>query len=140
MIGSQNIHILRVLMRKNCVFCKIQKKKLSIINESKFFFVIRDNYPVTKFHTLFISKRHITSFFLLTKDEVLNLFNLLNDQKDKLIKKDRKIKGFNIGINDGKCAGQTIFHLHVHLIPRRKMDVKNPKGGVRGIIPNKQNY
>jgi len=140
MIGSLNIHILRVLMRKNCVFCKIQKKKLTIINESKFFFVIRDNYPVTKFHTLFISKRHITSFFLLTKDEVLNLFNLLNDQKDKLIKKDRKIKGFNIGINDGKCAGQTIFHLHVHLIPRRKMDVKNPKGGVRGIIPNKQNY
>jgi len=127
-------------MLKNCVFCKIQKKKLSIINESKFFFIIRDNYPVTKFHTLFISKRHITSFFLLKKDEVLNLFNLLNDQKDKLIKKDRKIKGFNIGINDGKCAGQTIFHLHIHLIPRRKMDVKKPKGGVRGIIPNKQNY
>lgn len=127
-------------MRRKCIFCKIKKKNISIINESEFFFVIRDNYPVTKFHTLFISKRHIASFFLLTKDEIFNLFNLLNDEKDKLIKKDKKIKGFNIGINDGKYAGQTIFHLHVHLIPRRKMDVKNPKGGVRGVIPNKQNY
>lgn len=139
MIGNLNIFSKKTFMNKNCIFCEI-KKKISIIKESKFFFVIRDNYPVTRYHTLFISKRHLASFFLLKKKEIVNLFNLLKNEQKQLIKKDKTIKGFNIGINDGKCAGQTIFHLHVHLIPRRKKDVKNPKGGVRGVIPHKQSY
>ena len=65
---------------------------------------------------------------------------MLQRHKDLITKKDNTVTGFNIGMNNGEDAGQTVFHCHVHLIPRRKGDIKNPRGGVRGIIPNKKDY
>jgi len=99
-----------------------------------------DGYPVTKGHTLVIPKRHFLDYFDSTKEEREAIFELLEKQKYKLLKEDPTIQGFNVGINIGEMAGQSIFHLHVHLFPRRKGDIENPRGGVRGIIPSKRNY
>ena len=121
-----------------CLFCNVDKSK--IVLEDDFFIVIRDSYPVTKLHTLIISKRHIASYFELDDSEKISLINILDKQKNSLLQNDSTITGFNIGINDGVDAGQTIMHFHTHLIPRRTGDVQNPRGGVRGIIPEKQNY
>ena len=82
----------------------------------------------------------MSSYFDLTDQELTELPRVIVDIKDSLLEIDRKISGFNIGINDGKDAGQTIFHCHIHLIPRRKNDVSSPRGGVRGVIPDKQSY
>ena len=122
----------------DCLFCNVDKSK--IVSENDFFIVVRDNYPVTEFHTLIISKRHTASYFELEDSEKISLIKTLDKQKNLLLQNDSTIKGFNIGINDGVEAGQTIMHFHAHLIPRRTGDVQNPRGGVRGIIPEKQNY
>ena len=121
-----------------CVFCNIETKR--IIKTFDYFFVIRDMYPVTDLHSLIIPTRHLSSYFDLTDQELTELPRVIVDIKDSLLEIDRKISGFNIGINDGKDAGQTIFHCHIHLIPRRKNDVSSPRGGVRGVIPEKQSY
>ena len=123
---------------KDCVFCNIEDS--SKIYEDEFFFIIRDGFPVTNLHTLFITQRCIDSYFDLTDDELNRLQKLIKEQKDLILKGDSNVTGFNIGINQGKDAGQTVMHLHIHLIPRRKGDVEDPKGGVRGVIPAKQNY
>ena len=122
----------------DCLFCNIEKSK--IVSENDFFIVVRDNYPVTELHTLIISKRHTASYFELDDSEKVSLINILDKQKNSLLQNDSTITGFNIGINDGVDAGQTIMHFHAHLIPRRTGDVQNPRGGVRGVIPEKQNY
>ena len=121
-----------------CVFCNIETKR--IIKTFDHFFVIRDMYPVTDLHSLIIPTRHVSSYFDLTDQELTELPRVIVDIKDSLLEIDSKISGFNIGINDGKDAGQTIFHCHIHLIPRRKNDVSSPRGGVRGVIPDKQSY
>ena len=121
-----------------CIFCNIDQSR--IIDSDKYFNVILDIYPVTELHTLIIPHRHVASYFDLTEQEQSSLFLLLNKHKDKLQKMDSTITGFNMGINDGEDAGQTIFHCHIHLIPRRKGDVENARGGVRGVIPSKQSY
>tara|TARA_Y100000591_G_C21449401_1_gene505332 strand:- start:35 stop:430 length:396 start_codon:yes stop_codon:yes gene_type:complete len=124
---------------EDCIFCS--KKKCKIIQSTKFFFIIRDtSYPVTKHHTLIITNRHIENYFDLHKDEVLELDEIIKQQKKELLVIDKSISGFNIGTNIGKDAGQSIMHCHIHLIPRRKGDVEDPKGGVRGVIPSKQKY
>lgn len=125
---------------RTCIFCKVKKNKSKIIFENKYFFVIRDSFPVTKLHTLIISKIHKSSFFDLDKKSYKYCFSLLQKSKENLKILDKKILGFNVGFNDGEYAGQTINHFHMHLIPRRKGDQKNPKGGVRGVIPSKQKY
>ena len=122
----------------DCIFCNINQSRILYSNE--YFYVILDVYPVTELHTLIIPHRHISSYFELSKEEQSSLFLLLKKHKDKLQKIDSTITGFNMGINDGEDAGQTVFHCHVHLIPRRKGDVKNAKGGVRGVISSKQSY
>ena len=122
----------------DCLFCNVDKSK--IVSENDFFIVVRDNYPVTELHTLIISKRHTASYFELEDSEKISLIKTLDKQKNLLLQNDSTIKGFNIGINDGVEAGQTIMHFHAHLIPRRTGDVQNPRGGVRGVIPEKQNY
>ena len=123
----------------NCIFCN--KSNCKIIKENKYFFVIRDTaYPVTKHHTLIISNRHIDDYFKLTTKELNELSQILKEQKAQLNSLDETISGFNIGVNVGKVAGQSIMHCHIHLIPRRKGDVDDPKGGVRGVIPSKQKY
>ena len=79
-------------------------------------------------------------YFELKKEEIIELNEILINQKNKLIELDKQITGFNVGVNIGKDAGQSIMHCHIHLIPRRKGDVEDPRGGVRGVIPSKQKY
>ena len=125
-------------MSLNCFFCDLPKER--IIYENTFFRVIRDAYPVTKGHTLIISKRHAETWFDLTAEEQLVVNHLLSEQRNQLLELYPDIKGFNIGTNCGESAGQTILHCHVHLIPRRFGDCESPQGGVRGVIPDKQKY
>ena len=123
---------------KDCVFCNIEDS--SKIYEDEFFFIIRDGFPVTDLHTLFITQRCIDSYFDLTDDELNRLQKLIKEQKNIILNEDSSVTGFNIGINVGVDAGQTVMHTHIHLIPRRKGDMENPRGGVRGVIPEKQSY
>ena len=121
------------------IFCS--KKNCTIIKTTKYFFIIRDtSYPVTKHHTLIITNRHVSDYFDLTKEETAELNEILKKQKTELQKIDREITGFNLGVNIGADAGQSIKHCHIHLIPRRKGDVEDPRGGVRGVIPSRQKY
>ena len=122
-----------------CLFCN--KKNCKVIFSSDYFFVIRDNsYPVTKHHTLVITNRHVSDYFELNSEELDDLNQILKKQKKLLSDLDKEISGFNVGINIGKDAGQSIMHCHIHLIPRRNGDVADPRGGVRGVIPAKQKY
>ncbi len=122
----------------DCIFCNIDKSRIEIENDLALSF--KDLYPVTEGHTLVIPKRRVQSFFELSSNEKKAMFELLESQKQDLQNKDKLITGFNIGINDGQDAGQTVMHCHIHLIPRRKGDMKDPRGGVRGVIPGKQSY
>ena len=124
---------------ENCIFCL--KTNCKVIKTTNFFFIIRDTaYPVTKHHTLIITNRHVSSYFDLKKDEIKELDELIKEQKRELENLDNSISGFNIGTNVGRDAGQSIMHCHIHLIPRRKGDMEDPTGGVRGVIPSKQKY
>ena len=124
---------------EDCIFCN--KKNCKVISSTKHFFIIRDTaYPVTKHHTLIITNRHVSDYFDLDKEEINDLDEILKNQKKELKKLDEEISAFNVGINIGKDAGQSIMHCHIHLIPRRKGDVEDPRGGVRGVIPEKQKY
>ena len=122
----------------NCVFCNIEADR--IVDVYNYFVAIRDLYPVTPLHTLVIPKRHIVTYFQCNENEHIEIPRILNSQKNKLIDSDREITGFNIGMNIGEDAGQTVFHFHIHIIPRRAGDTENPRGGIRGVIPHKQNY
>lgn len=123
---------------KDCIFCNLEPSRIEDRNE--FFVAIKDLYPVTEGHTLIIPSRHVESFFELTRDEEIAMLDMLSSQKEELSQLDTSITGFNVGINDGEDAGQTIMHCHIHLIPRRKGDMESPRGGVRGVIPGKQSY
>ena len=126
-------------VQEDCIFCK--KINCKILKQLKYFFIIRDTaYPVTEHHTLIITNRHVSDFFELSDEENIELIQILKDQKKELKDLDNKISGFNIGVNIGKDAGQSIMHCHIHLIPRRKGDVEDPRGGVRGVIPERQKY
>ena len=126
---------------KDCLFCNLQKDdRKRIIAENDLAFALRDNYAVTKGHTLLIPKRHIQDYFGLETAEVNAINRLMLEQKTLLHELDIAIDGFNIGMNCGESAGQTIFHCHVHLIPRRTGDVENPRGGVRHIFAGKGFY
>lgn len=103
-------------------------------------FAIRDGFPVTPLHTLVIPKRHVRDYFGLTKEEILAADEMLHKLRQTIQEEDGSVSGFNIGINAGEVAGQTIFHCHIHLIPRREGDVENPRGGVRHLIPGKGFY
>jgi ATP adenylyltransferase len=122
----------------NCVFCNIETER--ILNKYNYFITFRDLYPVTDLHTLIVPKRHAVSYFELRDDELIELAKIIKYQKNELTNLDKTISGFNIGMNIGEDAGQTVFHCHVHIIPRRKGDVKNPRGGIRGVIPDKKSY
>ena len=125
-------------MTEECLFCN--KKKQKIIFTSELLFVVRDSYPVTKLHTLIIPHRHVSNFFDLNDKELNDLNKILKKERKSLLVLDKEITGFNVGVNAGKDAGQSIMHCHIHLIPRRKGDIENPQGGVRGVIPTKQKY
>ena len=121
-----------------CLFCNIKESGLA--DENTLAYASYDTYPVSEFHCLIIPKRHVKSYFELTGDEVISCNDLIKKIKEKISLKDPSVKGFNIGSNVGKTAGQSILHCHIHLIPRRAGDVENPQGGVRSVIPLKQHY
>jgi len=120
-----------------CPFCSFPSSR--IVDESEHCLAIRDAFPVSEGHTLVISKRHVGSLFDLSESEVQDLFRLLSRTKQALDAANRPA-GFNVGINDGRAAGQTVPHLHVHLIPRYTGDVPDPRGGIRWIFPEKADY
>lgn len=121
-----------------CLFCTIPSER--IIAENELAYAIEDAYPVTPGHVLAIPKRHVEDYFSLYQPELNAINRLLSEQRHRLLDADQEIEGFNIGNNTGVVAGQTIMHCHIHLIPRRRADVGEPRGGVRGVIPAKQSY
>ena len=121
-----------------CLFCNISNKEY--VFENDLAFSSFDSYPVSEFHVLIVPKRHIKNYFELSNDEIIACNKIILLSKNKIEQMDQTIKGFNIGINCGNVAGQTIMHCHIHLIPRREGDVENPQGGVRGVIPSMQHY
>ena len=122
----------------NCLFCNIEEDR--IVHEYKYFYVIRDAFPVTPLHSLIITKRHVVSYFQCIKEEHDEIPIILDTQKTELKILDDTITCFNVGMNIGEDAGQTVFHCHIHIIPRRQGDAANPRGGVRGVISEKQKY
>ena len=122
-----------------CSFC-YENIKSEIIAEYNSAYAINDKYPVSKGHILIIPQRHIEDFFSMTTNERRDAQQLLLNMKKSIAEHDSSISGFNVGINCGESAGQTIFHAHIHLIPRRDGDTPNPRGGVRGVIPDKMSY
>lgn len=123
---------------RRCPFCAVDGP--TVIAENKLAFAIYDAHPVAPLHALILPLRHIATYFEMTPGEVLAVDELLRQVRDDILAKDRSVEGFNVGINVGAVAGQTIFHCHVHLIPRRRGDVSDPWGGVRTIIPGKARY
>ena len=121
-----------------CLFCNV--KESGVAHENDLAYASYDPYPVSKDHCLIIPKRHIKDYFDLFHNELIACDELIKIVKNEIINKDQSVKGFNIGTNIGKDSGQSIFHCHIHLIPRRVGDVENPQGGVRSVIPNKQHY
>ncbi len=121
-----------------CIFCNI--KKSDLIDENELAYLSYDSYPVTDLHCLIIPKRHVKNYFELTDEEIVACNKLIKKIKKEIENKDPTVKGFNIGTNSGKTAGQSIMHCHIHLIPRREGDVKNPQGGIRSVIPLNQHY
>lgn len=121
----------------SCPFCS---DDLECILENRLARLVRDAFPVTAGHLLAIPKRHVADYFSLGSPEVRACQRLIEEGRELLAKGDSSIEGFNIGINCGSVAGQTVMHAHVHLIPRRKADTANPRGGVRGVIAGKADY
>jgi diadenosine tetraphosphate (Ap4A) HIT family hydrolase len=122
---------------KDCPFCTLPAHR--IVAQNEFAVVIRDAFPVSPGHTLVIPKRHFGSFFEATNEERTSMLALL-DQARCEIDIELSPDGFNIGINDGHAAGQTVPHLHLHLIPRFAGDVADARGGIRWVIPEKARY
>ena len=125
-------------MNNNCPFCKVESER-EISASSLLSVAFYDGFPVSPGHALIIPKRHVSSFFDLSKEERQDLLNLADSVK-RILEERYHPDGYNIGINVGEAAGQSIFHVHMHLIPRYQGDVPSPRGGVRGVIPTKQNY
>lgn len=123
--------------QKQCIFCNLASER--IIAENELCLAIRDGFPVSEGHTLIIPKRHVADYFDLTSDEIAAMQTMMKESKCQL---DNTLHpdGYNVGVNVNAAAGQTVFHVHMHLIPRYIGDVDNPKGGVRGVIPGKQKY
>ncbi|MFD3157929.1 HIT family protein [Haloimpatiens sp. FM7330] len=114
----------------DCIFCNYDKDK--IIAENKLAFAILDTYPVNEGHTLIIPKRHFANFFEATGEEIIAIYSLMHEVKE-MLDIQYEPDGYNVGVNVGYWAGQTIMHLHVHLIPRYKGDIENPRGGIRKL-------
>lgn len=113
-----------------CIFCNYNKSE--IIAENKLAFAIMDKFPVNEGHTLIIPKRHFANFFEATEEEIKAIYSLMHEVKE-MLDIQYEPAGYNVGINVGYYAGQTVMHLHVHLIPRYKGDVENSRGGIRHL-------
>jgi ATP adenylyltransferase len=126
------------LREDGCPFCTVTAGKL--LAENALAFLISDGFPVTEGHLLAIPRRHVADYFDLHQPERNALQRLLDEGRNIVRGNHPGVSGFNVGINCGEAAGQTVSHCHVHLIPRRVGDVENPRGGVRGVIASKQDY
>ncbi len=125
----------------DCLFCATQtENRERIVEENALAYAIRDGFPVTEYHSLIIPKRHVKDYFELSQAEINAINQLIKTQKCFIDHTDSSVDGYNIGMNCGESAGQTVFHCHIHLIPRRAGDVDNPRGGVRHVISEKANY
>jgi len=120
-----------------CPFCSPRADV--IVAKNRFCYARWDRYPVSKGHMLVIPFRHVEDFFDLAGEEKYAILELLDDCK-QVIEKTEKPAGYNIGLNVGATAGQTVMHCHCHVIPRYRGDTDNPRGGVRGVIPRKREY
>lgn len=116
----------------DCLFCDSQQMEPRMVLNGRFWFVIMDNFPVGKGHALVILKRHHPEIFDLSWPEWKELQDIIEHAK-KYLDEEFDPDGYNVGVNCGEAAGQTIFHLHVHLIPRYNGDVENPRGGIRNF-------
>ena len=121
-----------------CLFCNIEESGFAYENDLAY--ASYDSYPVSENHCLIIPKRHIKDYLDLSNEELIACNDLIKILKNEILNKDQSVKGFTVGTNIGKGSGQSIFHCHLHLIPRREGDVENPQGGVRSVIPNRQHY
>ena len=124
-------------MGDSCPFCSLPGERLVDANELAV--VIRDGFPVSKGHSLVIPRRHVASWFDVSREEHTALIDLLARAR-RQIDEEFHPDGYNIGINDGPAAGQTVRHLHIHLIPRYAGDTEDPRGGVRWVFPHKAAY
>lgn len=120
-----------------CPFCTLDDSRIVIANDHAL--AIWDGFPVTPGHCLVVPRRHVPSFFEVTESERAAMFDLVTRMQGLLVA-ERAPDGFNIGVNDGTAAGQTVMHLHIHLIPRYSGDTEDPRGGVRWIMPVKAPY
>ena len=124
-------------MDAHCPFCSLLRDRL--VFESELALAIRDGFPVSPGHTLVIPRRHVASFFETTPDEQAAMLKLLNLARIDLDHRRHPV-AYNVGINDGPAAGQTIPHVHIHLIPRYAGDRDDPRGGVRWVLPERAAY
>jgi len=122
----------------SCPFCEIEGRM--VLDREGGCLVLRDGFPVTSGHLLIVPTRHVSTFRELTDEEWRAILALARRAAELLKRESPEITGFNFGFNDGAAAGQTIPHVHAHLIPRRKGDVVDPTGGIRGVIPGKARY
>ena len=120
----------------DCIFCQLDRAVVAETKLSRAFF---DGFPVSTGHSLVIPKRHVPTIWELSAEEYVDLFKLVREVKD-LIQDQFEPQGINVGANFGQAAGQTVFHAHIHIIPRYLGDVPNPRGGIRNIIPGKGHY
>ena len=122
----------------SCPFCNVEKTR--VVEKNEFVVVLLDGYPVTNGHALIVPRRHVASPQDLSQVESALSFDAARRYCSKARRDDPSILGFNIGYNDGEAAGQTVFHAHLHVIPRRQGDVEKPRGGIRNIIPGKGSW
>jgi ATP adenylyltransferase len=123
----------------DCPFCKsVASNRMEV--EYGSVFAIHDKYPVTEGHHLVVTKKHVADYFAMSYNEKHDAEALLSLLKRQMLEDDPSVQGFNVGMNCGEVAGQTVMHAHIHLIPRRVGDVDDPRGGVRGCVPGKMGY
>jgi diadenosine tetraphosphate (Ap4A) HIT family hydrolase len=125
-------------MKENCVFCHPQRE-CNVLFDRMIWKAVLDEYPVSKGHTLIIPKEHVKTYFDLSDSQKESLHYAIEEVK-RILDERFHPQGYNIGINCGEVAGQTIPHCHIHVIPRYEGDVENPRGGVRGCIPSRMDY
>ncbi len=123
--------------KTDCPFCRLEERRILLVNDLAAAFT--DGFPISEGHTLVVPKRHVASLFDLTEEEQAAVWSLVAQVRAKLMA-ELKPDGFNVGLNDGVAAGQTVMHAHVHVIPRRRGDSEDPRGGVRWILPTKAQY
>jgi len=123
----------------DCIFCNLPNDR-EVLAKNTLAVAFVDAFPVSHLHALVVPRRHVRDFFGLTQAEINACTQLLHSVKDAIVERDKSVSGFNVGANVEEAGGQSVFHCHIHLIPRRAGDVPKPRGGIRNIIPGKGDY